>query len=359
MIRTLLSPAAGLAFALGAALAPAPAGAAPALDPAPLIETWLLPRYGAFAEAAAAQKAAWGKFCAAREEAGVGALKDAYGAAADAWNAVEFVTFGPVSQELRADRIDFFPDRRNAIARALSEILADPDEARLAPERFSKSSAAAQGLPALERLLYDEGAAAALAGGADGARRCALGSAVAGNLADVSAQIRDAWGDRSHGLMAAVAAGKGDPDFFPDAAALPGMILTDLSGAFQRVNDTKITPVLSGGHDDARPALADSWRSGRSGRVVANMVRSADALLKAIALQMPARTQGVVNKAANAADAAAQGFPADLGAAAGTPDGAAAIAAAVKIFKAAQLTVYRPIASYFGVSLGFNALDGD
>lgn len=358
MIRTLLSPAAGLAFALGAALAPAPAGAAPALDPAPLIETWLLPRYGAFAEAAAAQKAAWGKFCAARGEAGVGALKDAYGVTADAWNAVEFVTFGPVSRELRADRIDFFPDRRNAVARALAEILADSDEARLAPERFAKSSAAAQGLPALERLLYDEGAAAALVG-VDGARRCALGSAVAGNLADVSAQIRDAWGDRSRGLMAAVAAGKGDPDFFPDAAALPGMILTDLSGAFQRVNDTKIAPVLSGGQDEAKPALADSWRSGRSGRVVANMVRSADALLKAIALQMPARTQGVVNKAANAADAAAQAFPADLGAAAGTSDGAAQIAAAIKIFKAAQLTVYRPIASYFGVSLGFNALDGD
>jgi hypothetical protein len=31
----------------------------------------------------------------------------------------------------------------------------------------------------------------------------------------------------------------------------------------------------------------------------------------------------------------------------------------VKAFKVAQRAVYRPVASYFDISLGFNALDGD
>ncbi len=329
------------------------------LDAVPILETWLLPRYDALSSAADAQKAAWTSFCAKPDAAGVPALKAAYGKTADAWNAVEFITFGPISQNLRADRFSFFPDRRNGIARGMADVIADTDAGRLSPERFDQTSAAVQGLPALERLLFDKEAEAALVSGAEAERRCAFGRAIATNLSTIAHDVRGAWGDRSTGLLAALAAGKGDPALFPDAAALPGMILTDLSGAFQRVTDTKLLPVLGAGPDAAKPALADSWRSGRSGRVVANMVKSADDLLRAVATQMPSRPQYVVNKAAGAADAAADKLPADLGGAAETAAGATALQADIKTFKAAQLTVYRPMASYFGISLGFNALDGD
>jgi predicted lipoprotein len=341
------------------ALLPAVPAAAASLDPVPLIETWLLPRYDALVASTGAQKEAWGAFCAKPDAAGVAALKDAYGKAADAWTAVEFITFGPVTLSLRADRFSFFPDRRNAIARAMADMIGDGDADRLAPARFAQASAAVQGLPALERLLFEDGAQAALVSGDEAARRCAFGIAIAGNLAAIAADIRTGWGDRASGALGAIVSGKGDPALFADVGALPGLILTDLSGAFQRVTDTRIMPVLGSGPAEAKPALADNWRSGRSGRVVRTMIESADALLKAIALQLPNRPQFVVNKAAAAADQAAAAFPADLGAAAQTASGAAAIQAAVKAFKGAQITVYKPIASYFGISLGFNALDGD
>lgn len=349
---------AGLACA--ATLATAPALAAnPTFDAPAVIESWLLPRYDALAGAAEAQKTAWSSFCAKPDADGIAGLKEAYGKTADAWNAVEFITFGPISQELRADRFSFFPDRRNGIARGMAEIISDSDPARLSPERFPQASAAVQGLPALERLLYEQSAAEALAAGPESARRCAFGVAVATNLATISHDIRSQWGDRTSGLLGELVAGKGDPALFPDAAAVPGMILTDLSGAFQRVTDTKILPVLGAGPSEAKPLSADSWRSGRSGRVAANMVKSADELLRTIATQMPSRPQWVVNKAAKEADVAADKLPADLGAAAQTASGATALQADIKTFKAAQLVVYRPMASYFGISLGFNALDGD
>lgn len=350
----------GLVLGMAAGLAPQSAdAAAPALDPVPLIEGWLLPRYDALAAETAAQAKAWTAFCTKPDATGVPALKAAHGKAADAWNAVEFITFGPVSLSLRADRISFFPDRRNAIARGLAELIADADASRLEPERFAQSSAAVQGLPALERLLYEDGAADALVAGAESARRCAIGTAISANLATLARDIRTAWGDRTAGVLGAIVSGKGDPALFPDLGALPGMILTDLSGAYQRVSDTKILPVMGSGPSDAKPTLADSWRSGRAGRVAANMIRSADALLVAVGTQLPSRPQWVVNKAAGAADAAADKLPADLGAAAATPQGASALQAALKAFKGAQVTVYRPVASYFAISLGFNALDGD
>lgn len=336
-----------------------PAGAADKLDPIPIVETWLLPRYDALVATTAAQKAAWTTFCAAPAPAGIAALKDAYGKTADAWNAVEFVTIGPISLDTRADRFSFFPDRRNAIARAMAEIISDTDASRLAPDRFAQTSAAVQGLPALERLLYDEGADAALAAGDEAARRCAFGLAIATNLATIASDVRTQWGDRTKGLLGAVVSGKGDPAFFPDIGALPGMILTDLAGAYQRVTDTKIHPVLGSGPADAKPKLADNWRSGRSGRVVTNMVKSADALLKAVSLQLPSRPQWVVGRVVTAADKAADAFPADLGAAAASDDGVAAIQKDIKDFREAQRAVYKPVASFFAISLGFNALDGD
>lgn len=345
------------AAALALAATALPLKAAPALDPVPVIETWLLPRYDVLASAGADQQAAWTTFCAAPSAAGVDTLKAAFLKTADAWTAVEFVTMGPVSLALRADRFNFFPDRRNAIQRGMAEVLASTDEGRFEAERFGKSNAAAQGLPAMERLLFEQGAADALAAGAEAKVRCQYGTAIAGNLAGIAKDIRAGWGDKTSGALGAVVSGKGDPVFFPDAAAVPGMILTDLSGGYQRASDTRILPVL--GNGDPKPTLAEGWRSGRSGQVVKVMITSADALLQEVAKQLPSRTQWAVNKAATNADKAAADFPADLGAAAQTTDGAAKIQAALKMFKAAQITVYRPIAAYFGISLGFNALDGD
>ncbi len=349
---------AALALAALAGTQPA-AAASPTFETTSLIETWLLPRYDALVAATGAQSDAWTAFCAKPEDAGIGALKAAFTKAADSWTAVEFVTFGPASQDLRPDRFNFFPDRRNSIARGMAEVLADPDDARFSPERFPKSSAAVQGLPALERLLFEAGAAAQLTDGPEAARRCTYARAIALNLATMAKQIRTAWGDRSTGVLAAIVSGKGDPALFPDLGAIPGMILTDLSGAYQRVTDTKILPVLGPNPDGAKPTVADGWRAGRSGQVVRVMIQSADALLQEVAKQLPSRPQWVVNKAATAADKAATEFPADLGAAAQSADSAGKILADIKVFKAAQLTVYRPIASYFGISLGFNALDGD
>ncbi|MEP9375634.1 imelysin family protein [Aquabacter sp. CN5-332] len=357
-MKTLFGPLAIAVAAFAGLAAPAKAATAPALDPVVLIESWLLPRYDALVATTAAQKDAWTAFCAAPAPAGVPGLKAAFLKAADAWSAVEFVTMGPVTLSLRPDRFNFFPDRRNAIQRGMAEVLASTDTSRFEPERFARSNAATQGLPALERLLYDEGADAALAGGPEASVRCMFGSAIAVNLATIAKEVRTGWGDRATGALGAIISRAGDPALFPDVGAVPGMILTDLSGAYQRVTDVRILPVLNNG--DPKPMLAEGWRSGRSGQVVKVMITSADALLQEVAKQLPSRPQWAVNKAAAAADKAAAEFPANLGGNGGpTPEDVVKIQAAVKAFKSAQVTVYRPIASYFGISLGFNALDGD
>ncbi len=324
-----------------------------------VVADWLLPRYDALAAAAARQKEAWRAFCAAPAPTGVAALKESFAATSDAWAAVEFVTFGPVVLSLRADRFNLFPERRNAVARGLAELIADPTAERLEPQRFARLSAAVQGLPALERLLYDDGAEAALLSGAESARRCAIGAAIAGNLDEIATSIRSGWGDATQGLLGQLAGGKADPVFFPDPDALLSQMVTDLAGAYQRVVDQRLLVVMGKSAAEAKPALSDRRRSGRAKETILAVTASAQALAERFAAGLDAKGKGIVDRDAAAATAAVAALPPDIGAAAQEAKGRRQIEAAVAALKTAQKSIAEPLASGLGVPLGFNALDGD
>ena len=67
---------------------------------------------------------------------------------------VDFLRFGPMAQEGRYERFAFFPDVHGTGARQLRRFLATEDEALLKPGALREQSAAVQGLPALESLLF-------------------------------------------------------------------------------------------------------------------------------------------------------------------------------------------------------------
>ncbi|TCK31709.1 hypothetical protein EV667_1820 [Ancylobacter aquaticus] len=334
------------------------AQAAPVSAPE-IVENWLLPRYNTLLAATRAQREAWDGFCKAPSAEGVATLKSRFKAVSKGWSEVEFITFGPVMLSLRPDRFNLFPERRNAVGRSAAELIADPTDERLQPQRFFRLSAAAQGLPALERLLYDEGAEAALLAGPEAARRCALGQAIAVNLATIAEEIRAGWGSTSEGLLAQLRAGKSDPVYFPDPNALLSQIVTDLAGAYQRVVDQRLLVVLGKNVDEAKPLIADRRRSGLSRETIVAIIGSAGGLAEALSAGLDPKDRASLNATLQAAQAAADGLPEDIGAAATTLEGRKTLQAAVVAFKAAQAGVAKPLASGLGVPLGFNALDGD
>ncbi|MDF2621884.1 MAG: Peptidase Imelysin [Xanthobacteraceae bacterium] len=324
-----------------------------------VVEDWLLPRYDTLLATTKAQQEAWAAFCKAPSAEGVKELKARFAAASDAWSAVEFITFGPVMLSLRPDRFNLFPERRNAVGRSVAELIADPTDERLQPQRFFRLSAAAQGLPAMERLLHDDGADSALVSGGEAVRRCQIGQAIAGNLAAIAQEIRSGWGNRNEGLLAQLVAGKSDPVFFPEPEALLSQIVTDLAGAYQRVNDQRLLVVLGKTPDEAKPLLSDRRRSGLAKETIVTIIASAGELAERLAQGLNAKDQATIAKAMQAASTAAAGLPEDIGTAATTPAGRKQLEAATVAFKAAQASVAKPLAAGLGVALGFNALDGD
>src|SRR5689334_23181069 len=144
-----------------------------------IVDRFIVPHYQALSLTADAQEKAWAEFCAKPDEMGFETLQRAYLATADSWSQIEFLHYGPIGDEFRAERLSYWPERKNATAKALSDLIDKDGVADLTPEAFFKNSVAVQGLPALERLLFDANAQTELLSGARKARRCAVGQAIA------------------------------------------------------------------------------------------------------------------------------------------------------------------------------------
>ncbi|MBZ6078754.1 imelysin family protein [Microvirga puerhi] len=314
---------------------------------------FVIPRYETLAQATKAELEAWTRFCAAPKADEIGALKDSYQKAADAWSGIEFVLYGPISTDFRFERMAHWPERKNAIGRGLSNVLARKGSEDLTPGRFAQTSAAVQGFSALERLLYEPNAATAFTNGSEEAtRRCGVAVAIAGNLARTSTQVLDEW-TRPDGALAALE--KGDDAKIEEAAT---RLSTDYLGLFDIVDDQKLGAVMGDSVDNVKPTLAESWRSGRSMRAIAINLEAAEALGRI--LVDPSTDEGnSLGYALRTARGMAETAPADIGKAAADPKERRNLILLRDAVHSLRETAQNAVTTALGISLGFNSRDGD
>jgi predicted lipoprotein len=93
-------------------------------------------------------------YCATHDLSAAPTTDIGFAALLETWAGVDFINFGPISRDTRFDRFAFWPDPHGTGDRQLRQLLARPDPAIVAPGALAKQSAAIQGLPALEALIY-------------------------------------------------------------------------------------------------------------------------------------------------------------------------------------------------------------
>jgi predicted lipoprotein len=318
----------------------------------------LIPGYRTFAEATAAEAAAWEAFRARPDAAGVAALRQAFEAAADAWSGIEALRGGPIAVENRFERVAHWPERRNAVGRAVAGLLEETGE--LTPERLRRASVAGQGLTALERLLYGETEGGAGKAADDlmapaGERRRALGAAIAGNLREIGAETLAGW-TGSGGEAASYE--RASPE---EAREILTRLATDQLAQIEAVEETKIGTVLGKGPDEARPLLAEGWRSGRSLRAIALNLAAAEAFTRAALAHEPERLRAVEAGSATARSVAdgLAGSGAALGTLAADRRGRARLVLLRDAVASARTLCGPAYAEALGVTIGFNSRDGD
>jgi predicted lipoprotein len=339
--------------------APNPKAAQAARAVLAAVDRHIVPSYRALAEAADAEEKAWSAFAANRAQGDIESLRTAYNTTADAWARAQLVKTGPLSLFLRYERFAYWPEARNVTQRMLDQLIASNDPKELAPETLVRDSVAAQGLTALERLLYDDATAQLLkAPGQAGEWRTQVGHGIARNMSSIAKDVVAEW-TAPDGVRAAIATNKAWKTIFADTAEAASLLLTDLVTAFRLIHDVKLLPVMGASADVARPRIAESWRSGRSQRNLKLNLESAQALTRVWAETVPAAHRTKLDSLYAQALKATDSVPADLGEAAADPMRRPLVDAARAGVKAVQLEIATTLPADLGITLGFNSLDGD
>jgi predicted lipoprotein len=332
---------------------------------------YLLPRYQALVQATDKQEQSWAAFCRQPTADGFGTVRSAFQAAMDAWMPLQHVHTGPAALQTRIDRIYFWPERKNAVAKQLAALLQSGDAAALAPERLATASVAVQGFPALQLLLYDgdDPARLFLSGDSAAAFRCAYGTAVAHNLKTIAEQIVEGW-TAAVGAIAATPAQSGSEYGLPASPKETAQqMFTDLLTLFQLIGDLKLALPLGLSLDNPKPKLAESWRSGRSLRNVELNLDSARAMYgtdrtNGFRSLMPAGSDSddldeeIVEAFAEASSSLAA-IPMPLDAAVADSSGRPEVEALLADVRHVRDLVGQKLPAAIGLSVGFNALDGD
>jgi predicted lipoprotein len=115
----------------------------------------IIPAYQALEQAAGKLQEGLDSLCKAPDPEALEDARRRFADLAAAWARIQYVSFGPVDEDQRAFRIEYWPDKRNIVGRQLAGVLKEENEAALEPQHFATTTVGVQGLPALDRLLFE------------------------------------------------------------------------------------------------------------------------------------------------------------------------------------------------------------
>ncbi|TQV81672.1 imelysin family protein [Denitrobaculum tricleocarpae] len=176
---------------------------------------------------------------------------------ASAWVSVQHIRFGPVKDENRYERISFWPDPKNLTSRQMSAVLVKRDATVINAETLAKKSIALQGLTALERLMT----MAPAEDREEAVFRCEYAQAITDNLVQISSSVEADWAADKDFPRLLGTPGPENP-LYRDHREAALEVMKSLSAGLQFLHERKLVAPLGETLEKARPKRAEFWRSG-------------------------------------------------------------------------------------------------
>ena len=357
MTRTLL-------LALLVLVAPGPPAAAQSYGElnAALVDAVVVPAYERYAAAIARLPASLEPLCARPDGERLEAVQQVWREAMLAWQHAQPISFGPVADLGLAPQIEFWPDKHGTAGRQFSQAMASRDASLLDPAQLSGKSVGLTGLVSLERLLFDD----AMLDPESREFACGWALSIARHQVTLADQLAQAWTAPDGFRTVVTGAGAGNEVFFSaydPAAALYRSLADSLDGAIQ----VKLEPPLGDSLEAARGRRAENWRSRLElPSVAANLETARDLYATAggfgdlfLALGGDAALDEQVRAGFDQTLQTAAGIPLPLAEAVETPAARDQVQRLVDQIKQLRELIRGPIAATLGLSIGFNATDGD
>ncbi|MEM6609841.1 MAG: imelysin family protein [Pseudomonadota bacterium] len=325
---------------------PAPLAAQTMADAVGLVlDEHVLPGYAVLVEQTETLEATAEAHCAPDDAA----LRSAYNAAFDAWLGVSHLRFGPAEVDNRGFALAFWPDSRGSTPSSLRDLILNADPVIETAEDFETVSVAARGFYALEFLIYDP----EISGLAASDYGCALIQRVAADIHRTSSAIAEDW--RMSEALLLRSAGGNDRYAGPEDAAR--RLYSALVEGLEFTANLRLGRPM-GAIGDPRPRRAEAWRSGRSLRNVALSIDSLAEMATLLASVEGADRADINREFADAQDRAAA-LDDPIFAGVETPTGRLRVEALQQRVIGAFNSVQAGLAPALGVTVTFNALDGD
>jgi predicted lipoprotein len=236
------------------------------------VENHIRPVYQRLANATAGLVTATDKFCDGGQKDRAG-LSAAFKVAVLAWAGAEHLRFGPIAEQNRYERFAFWPDPKGLGPKQIAAALRDKDASVTTAEGLAQKSVALQGLTAFEILFWGGDAEKPAANAEAAALRCAYAKAIARNLAQISADVRDAWAP-ADGFAANLTA-PGEGKVYHDDKDVTLELFKAFRTSLQQTRSAKLNRVLMGNIEEAQPRRAAFWRSGNAVAVIIENIAAA------------------------------------------------------------------------------------
>jgi len=298
--------------------------------------------------------------CADRSAESLDATREAFAAVTLNWGRVTALQIDPLLAESQRERFYFWPDPRGVTLRQIQPVLIEEDESVTTADSLRDKSVALQGLGALEYLLHGTGNEA-LADASAPDHRCRYAVAVGALLTELAAAFSEAIAPDGPFSQLLSEPGPDNPLYQTPQQAAADFVLSAVSG-IDLSRDALVIPVLGDSPDLARPRTAPLWRAGLSLEFLGSLLAGSEALLIGVDLEslLPASQRWIL-----------ESLTLEFGAIhAAIPDAAMSIEAAVSeqrqslelvtlIGANLKALTGTYLSQSLGLSLGFNALDGD
>ncbi|MHA6492676.1 imelysin family protein [Pseudomonas borbori] len=222
----------------------------------------LLPAYNAWHEADRQLAASGQAFCAG--EQGLAEARQAFLGAMSAWASLQPVLIGPLAEGNRAWQVQFWPDKKNLVARQVTALL--KNKQALTPADLDQASVVVQGLTAYEYVLYDP--AIDLSDAATKARYCPLLVAIGQHQQTLAADVLAQW-QAENGMAWQLSHFPNDR--YADAPEAVAELLRTQVSAIDGLKKKLGTPLGRQSKGLPQPYQAEAWRSKAS---LANLAAS-------------------------------------------------------------------------------------
>lgn len=207
------------------------------------LEGHIQPGYAALHDAAQKLEQAASTFCGETAPADVKLVDDAFRDVVFAWSRVSHLRFGPITQEHRLTRMLYWPDRKNLGRKQIRKAIRSRNKSVLGVESLTEKSVAMQGLGAIEQLLYWKAGDAFAKGGENRTYRCAYLEAATRNVANITSELVTGWSSDGEFPKTLLSPGKDNPRYLK-----PSEVTLEITKAFlvglERLRDIKVAGSL-------------------------------------------------------------------------------------------------------------------